>query len=282
MNLIAPRLPVLDPNDRRLHPDPKLTGARRNAHVADPACDLRREPRPDCGIDTQLLAGDHVHVFAESDGWAYVQACHDGYVGWTAASALAEGHPSPSHVVHAPRTFVYPGPDLRLPAVRQLSMGSRLRTTGEAITRGTAYKLLPTGEAVVATHLRGIAEIDQSPVTVARKLLGTPYLWGGTTAFGLDCSGLVQLAMRMCGRDVLRDSDMQAATLGAEIDPGEDLDGLVEGDLVFWRGHVGFVEGDGNLLHASGHSMQVVSEPLAIALARIAGLYHKPIGFRRP
>jgi cell wall-associated NlpC family hydrolase len=278
----ASRLPLLEPDDRRLHPDPKLKGMQRNAHVADPACDLRREPRPDCGIDTQLLAGDHVLVFAENDGWAYVQCCRDGYVGWTAGGALAEGHPSPSHVVHAPRTFVYPGPDLRLPAVWQLSMGSRLRTSGEAVTRGTAYLLLPTGEAVVATHLRGVAEADDSPVKVARKLLGTPYLWGGTTAFGLDCSGLVQLAMRMCGRDVLRDSDMQAATLGAEIDPSENLNGLIEGDLVFWRGHVGFVEGNGHLLHARGHAMQVVSEPLTTALARIAGLYDKPIGFRRP
>jgi cell wall-associated NlpC family hydrolase len=282
MTVQVSRLPLLDPEDRRLLPDPKLAGRRRNAHVADPACDLRREPRPDCGIDTQLLTGDHVFLFAESDGWAYVQSCHDGYVGWTAASALTDGHPMPSHVVHAPRTFVYPGPDLRLPAVRALSMGSLLRISGETVTRGTTYMLLPTGEAVVGVHLRSIDKTEDNPVAVARRLLGTPYFWGGATAFGLDCSGLVQLAMRMCGRNVLRDSDMQAATIGMEIDPGEDLEGLAEGDLVFWRGHVGFVEGNGHLLHASGHSMQVVSEPLVTALSRIASLYDKPLGFRRP
>jgi cell wall-associated NlpC family hydrolase len=282
MTVQASRLPVLDPDDRRLRPDPKLAGIGRNVHVADPACDLRREPRPDCGIDTQLLMGDHAIQFAESDGWAYVQSCHDGYVGWTAASALAHGHPMPSHVVHAPRTFVYPGPDLRLPAVRALSMGSLLSISGEAVTRGTTYRLLPSGEAVVAAHLRSIAEPERNTVEVARRMLGTPYLWGGATAFGLDCSGLVQLAMRMCGRNVLRDSDMQAATIGTEIYPGEDLAGLAEGDLVFWRGHVGFVEGDGRLLHASGHSMQVVSEPLMTALSRIASLYDKPLGYRRP
>jgi cell wall-associated NlpC family hydrolase len=273
-------LPALDPNDRRLN-----TGRAtvlRQAHVVAPLCDLRRDPRPDCGVDTQLLCGSPVRVFEEDNGWALVQADDDGYVGWTSAAALHGSPFAPTHVVGAPRTFVYPGPDLRFPALRSLSMGSRLEISGEAVTRGTRYLLTPGGEALVANHLRAIGEHEKDYVEVASRLLGSPYLWGGNSAFGIDCSGLVQLAMQMCGRKVLRDSDMQAASLGTEIDPGPNYDALRRGDLVFWRGHVAMVEGDGHILHASGHSMLVTSEPLMSAIARIASLYEQPIGFRRP
>lgn len=277
---IQSRLPVLDPNDRRLNTG--RSGALRQAHVIAPLCDLRRDPRPDCGIDTQLICGASVRVFEEENGWSLVQADDDGYVGWTSAAALHDGSFTPTHVVSAPRTFVYPGADLRFPALRALSMGSRLEISGEAVTRGTRYLLTPGGEALIANHLHPIGEHEKDYVEVARRLLGSPYLWGGNSAFGIDCSGLVQLAMQMCGRNVLRDSDMQAASLGAVIDPGPNLDALQRGDLVFWRGHVAMVEGDGHILHASGHSMLVTSEPLMSAIARIASLYEEPIGFRRP
>jgi len=274
------RLPVLDPNDRRLNSG--HAAALRQAHVIAPLCDLRRDPRPDCGIDTQLLCGATVSIFEEENGWALVQAHDDGYVGWTSLAALHGEAFAPTHVVSAPRTFVYPGPDLRFPALRALSMGSRLEISGEAVTRGTRYLVTPRGEAVIAGHLHGIGAHDADYVEVARRLLGSPYLWGGNSAFGLDCSGLVQLAMHMCGRQVLRDSDMQGASLGTELDPGPNLNGLRRGDLVFWRGHVAIVEGDGHILHASGHSMLVTSEPLMSAISRIASLYEEPIGFRRP
>jgi cell wall-associated NlpC family hydrolase len=274
------RLPALDPNDRRLNAG--RATVLRQAHVIAPTCDLRREPRPDCGIDTQLLCGAAVRVFEEENGWALVQADNDGYVGWTSAVALHGAPFAPTHVVSAPRTFVYPGPDLRFPSLRALSMGSRLEISGEAVTRGTRYLLTPGGEALIANHLHELGEHEMDYVEVARRLLGSPYLWGGNSAFGIDCSGLVQLAMQMCGRKVLRDSDMQAATLGTEIDPGPNFDALQRGDLVFWRGHVAMVEGDGHILHASGHTMLVTSEPLMSAISRIASLYEEPIGFRRP
>jgi cell wall-associated NlpC family hydrolase len=181
-----------------------------------------------------------------------------------------------------PRTFVYPGPDLRFPVSGQLSLGSTVTVTGTAETRGTAYAVLSSGAAVIEGHLRSIADQAADYVTVAEQFLGTPYLWGGVSGFGIDCSGLVQLSLRMTGREVLRDSDMQAATLGEPFDPGADFSGLRRGDLVFWKGHVVIMTDEKNMIHASGHTMQVSREGFADAVARIGYLYGGPTGFRRP
>lgn len=290
------QFPVLGALDRRLNAhrpdlaDIRLAGrveaARfvegRPAHVGAALVDLRREPRPDCGVDTQLLRGEDVLVFDETDGWAWVQSAFDGYVGWTSAGALSPGRSRATHEVRAPRTFAYPGPDLKFPHLDALSMGSRVEVTGEAETRGTRYALLAGGEAVIARHLRPLGETDRDYVAVAEEFLWTPYLWGGTSGFGLDCSGLVHLAMRMCGVAVLRDSDMQAATIGDPFDPGREYENLRRGDLVFWRGHIAIAQGEGILLHANGYTMQVTSEPVGQALDRIERMFERPIGFRRP
>ena len=119
-------------------------------------------------------------------------------------------------------------------------------------------------------------------VGVAEQLLSTPYLWGGASAFGIDCSGFVQLSMRMTGRSAPRDSDMQAAHLGEPLDPGKDFAGLRRGDLVFWKGHIAIMLDGRNIIHANGHTMMVSREPLAEAVERIAYLYGGPTGFRRP
>jgi len=282
--------------DRRLHAfrtdlaDKRLEGevdaARfvtgRPARIAVPVADVRREPRPDSGIDTQFLFGDDVTVFDEAAGFAWVQGARDGYVGYVAASALTGRDHAPTHLVSVPRTFLYPGPDLRFPRKEALSMGSALTVTGTAETRGTTYALLPSGEAVIAGHLTPLGENAADYVAVAERFENTPYLWGGVSGFGIDCSGLVQLAMRMTGRDVLRDSDMQANGLGEPLDPGEDHAGLRRGDLVFWKGHVAIMLDADTMIHANGHTMLVSRESLREAIARIGYLYGGPTGFRRP
>lgn len=282
--------------DRRLHAfrsdlaDKRLEGeveaarfvAGRPARIAVPVADVRREPRPDSGVDTQFLFGDDVTVFDEAGGFAWVQGARDGYVGYVAASALTGRDHAPTHLVSVPRTFLYPGPDLRFPRKEALSMGSALTVTGTAETRGTTYALLPSGEAVIAAHLTRIGENAADYVTVAEQFENTPYLWGGVSGFGIDCSGLVQLAMRMAGRDVLRDSDMQSNGLGAPLDPGEDHAGLRRGDLVFWKGHVAIMLDADTMIHANGHTMLVSREGLREAIARIGYLYGGPTGFRRP
>jgi cell wall-associated NlpC family hydrolase len=252
------------------------------ARVAASVADVRKAPHADAGVNTQFLFGDDVLVFERKDGWAWVQGARDGYVGYVASSMLGERSAAPTHIVSVPRTFVYPGPDLRFPQSGQLSMGSTVTITGSAETRGTAYALLLSGEAVIAAHLRPIADHAADYVAVAEAFVGTPYLWGGVSGFGIDCSGLVQLSMRMAGRDVLRDSDMQAATLGEPLDPAADFSNLRRGDLVFWKGHVAIMTDAENMIHANGHTMLLSREGLREAVDRIGYLYGGPTGFRRP
>ena len=253
---------------------------RRIAAASTP---IRRAPRSDGGIDSEALHGEVVRVFEETmEGWAFVQLETDGYVGYVSSDALGPLEPAPTHRVTALRTFIYPEADLRKPPLGLLSFGATLALTGEAVTRGTPYRLLPHGMgAVVATH---VAPIEAAPavdfVAVAERFLETPYLWGGRTSLGLDCSALVQLSLAACGIKAPRDSDQQAAALGAVLPDG--LQGERQrGDLVFWQGHVGILADRETLLHASGYEMQVVAEPLDEAVARIAASAGLPTVVRR-
>lgn len=254
----------------------------RPARITASVADIRKAPRGDAGVNTQVLFGDDVLVFEEAEGWAWVQAERDGYVGYVGGTMLGAREHAPTHIVAAPRTFLYPGPDLRFPISGQLSMGSTVTVTGAAETRGTHYALLSSGEALIAGHLQPLGDVAADYVAVAEMFLGTPYLWGGTSGFGIDCSGLVQLAMRMAGQNVLRDSDMQAAGLGEPLDPGPDFAGLKRGDLVFWKGHVAIMTDAETMIHANGHTMLVSREGLKDAVDRIGYLYGGPTGFRRP
>jgi cell wall-associated NlpC family hydrolase len=280
--------------DRRLNAyrddlaDARLKGAvtaasfaeGRPAHVRAPVTDMRRNPRLDTGIDTQLVLGQDVVVFDENEGFAWVQSLADGYVGHVSANDLADGAARPTHVVRVPRTFVYRAPDLKLPISSTISLGSRVEVAGLEERRGTRYAVLNNGEAIVAAHLRSPSDGAADYVTVAETLVHTPYLWGGASAFGIDCSGLVQLSMRMAGRSVLRDSDMQAASIGSPVDPAQG--GLRRGDLVFWKGHVAIMTDEKTIIHANGHTMSVSVEPLGEAVLRIGYLYGQPTGYRRP
>lgn len=246
--------------------------------ITVPVIGLRPKPDLSVGIDTELLLGETLQVFDRNNGWAWVQADADGYAGYLPETAFGETSAA-THRIVTPRTFLYPQAELRMPPVAALSIGSLLRFVGEAETRGTRYLMTESGEGVIAAHCQSL---EQAPaddyVCVAARFLETPYLWGGRSGFGIDCSGLVQLSMAMAGRKVLRDTDMQVRSIGAEIDRSE----LRRGDLVFWKGHVGIMEDGETLLHANGHTMSVARENLDEAIKRIGWLYEFPTAFRRP
>jgi cell wall-associated NlpC family hydrolase len=279
--------------DRRLHafrPDLAEAGlegevqalrfvAGTPARVAVPVIGLRPQPDLASGIDTELLFGEDVTVFERADGWCWVKAASDGYVGYLPEEALSEIQAEPTHIVTVQRTFVYPEPELRKPYKGILSMGSRVRIVSEAEARGNHYVVLEDGTAIFSKHVQPIsAGIGGDYIDIAARFIETPYLWGGRSGLGIDCSGLIQLAMQMTGRTAPRDTDMQAAGLGDVIDRAE----LRRGDLVFWKGHVAIVEDPQTILHANGHTMTVARENFEAAVKRIGWLYEQPTGYRRP
>lgn len=213
---------------------------------------------------TELLFGETFTVLDERDGWAWGQNGTDGYVGWLRVEALDADITVPTHKVSALRTFLQPEPDLKQPFVDLLSFGARVVVTGEE----GDWRQIDGGGWLHKLHLAPVAERAADFVAVAERFVGTPYLWGGRTSIGIDCSGLVQLALLAAGHHCPRDSDQQAASVGDLISAdGKDV-AFQRGDLVFFPGHVGIMASADTLLHATASHMQVVREPLADVLAR--------------
>lgn len=276
----APRPPDsdrLDPRRNAFRPDlaaETLRGkveARRFVagnwgQVIVPSVQVRKRPEPAAAVDTEALFGEVVVVYDVSKGWAWVQLLRDGYVGYLPITALTAEVEWPSHRVKAIGTFVYPEPDIKTPPMAHLSLNSALKVVAQD---GAFYRL--SGGGFVA--VRHVAEEDtyaRDFVDVAERFMETPYLWGGRTRLGIDCSGLVQVALEAAGLPAPRDSDMQRAELGSDLLIPENHEGLQRGDLIFWPGHVGIMADGIMLLHANAHHMAVVVEPLPEATERMA------------
>ena len=248
------------------------------SHLAD----LLESPKKDAPLLRQAIYGERVTVFEENNGFSWVQRDWDGYVGYVQSNSLGERNTIPTHRIIVPRTFLYSGADLRFPRCGCLSMGSEICVVDATETRGTQYSQLVDGNWIVSKHISSVEEYADDFIEVAKTLMYTPYLWGGNTGFGLDCAGLLQLSMMMTGRVVAADSDLQAVSIGEIIDTSSGFDDLQRGDLIFWRGHIGIMEDAKTLLHSSGHTMNVASEPYKQAIERIAYLYEMPTLARRP
>ncbi len=228
--------------------------------VVEPVVDLLRAPGG--ARDRQLLMGAAVAVFEEREGWSFVQAEADGYVGYVPSGSL--GAPSAvTHRVAARATHVYAKPDFKSFDRMTLSYGARLSTLGPE--ESSRFARTASG-FVPRVHLAPFDRPATDWVTEAERLIGAPYLWGGNSAFGIDCSGLVQAALAACDRPCPGDSDLQEQALGRTLPFGT---APRRGDLLFWKGHVALVAAPDLLVHANVHAMAVTHEPLAAAVARI-------------
>lgn len=265
--------PILNPDDRRYCPAAMgvahdslrgLLPAREFTsgtwqRVCAPLADLLASP--DGPRDRQLLAGTRFNALVRHQGFVFGFDDDEGLCGWIAATALGADHPV-THRVASPGTHAYARADIKSAERAALSCGARVQVIGVA----GAFAQTPFGH-VPRGHLRPLDEPLPDPLAVARGFLGTPYLWGGNSRAGIDCSGLVQVSRRACGLPCPADSDMQARMAGQQV----EVTDARPGDLLFWAGHVAMVSASGQMIHANAHHMAVVEEPLAPALARIAG-----------
>jgi cell wall-associated NlpC family hydrolase len=207
----------------------------------------------------QLLMGTAVTLIDRDQGHIFLQSQRDGYCGWVREGSVGPG-PAPTHWVVAPGTHLYSEPVVQAPETQSISLGARVAITGS----WGAWASTPQGYLPLC-HLRPIGQWAPDPVLVAESLLGTPYLWGGNSRYGIDCSGLVQVALHATGHDCPGDSDLQMQ-IGRGLAPNETLK---RGDLVFWKGHVALVVNTDVLIHANGSTMSVAYEGIREAVARI-------------
>lgn len=236
-----------------------------NHSVSAPVAALRRSPADAAMMDTQLFFGEGFRVYEKRGDWAWGQSLTDDYVGYVPAGNL-QPHYETDHVVRVPRSFVYRDPDIKSRPIMAVSMGARLKITDHE----DRFARIDDGGAgsasgwIVSRHIAGEGDYADDFVAVAEMFLHAPYLWGGRTSLGLDCSALVQLSLMRAGYACQRDTHMQEATLGRPV-----TDGLRRGDLVFWKGHVGVLQSAARLLHANATFMQTVSEDFETACQRI-------------
>lgn len=263
------------------HLEGKVQAARFVAgeafEVIEAIAPVRRAAASDAEQLTQALRSERVIIYDRNgEGFAWGQLEADGYVGWLPESALVRPGAAPTHKVTALSTLAFPGPSIKLPPAHAFPMGTRVTVAREdgpfAITSEHLY--LPR------THLAPLDVKAADFVAVAERFVGVPYLWGGKSHLGIDCSGLVQVSLNAAGTACLRDSDMQQASLGEPL-PAAEWSRLRRGDLLFWKGHVAIARDADSIVHANAHHMATVIEDARDAIARIKAAGSELVAIRR-
>jgi cell wall-associated NlpC family hydrolase len=264
-----PRLTPARPDLAAKYLEGKVKAARFVAgevfEISDAIAPLREKPAADAMLLTQALKGERVTIYDRNgEGFAWGQLNSDGYVGWLPDRVLAKPLGEPTHKITALRTFAFPGPSIKLPPIDTLLMGTTLTVTRE----DGAFAVTRAGWYLPRQHVGSIDHYAEDFVAVAEQFAGTPYLWGGKSSLGIDCSGLVQISLNAAGTGCPRDSDMQQDGLGRELSAAEAKK-LQRGDLIFWKGHVAIVRNATTIVHANAHHMATTIENTRDAIARI-------------
>jgi cell wall-associated NlpC family hydrolase len=243
---------------------------------------VRGRPTPRAETITNYHFGEELLVFAIDDGFAWCQSQFDGYLGYVEASKVALGPaPATTHYVATAGCYAYEAPDLRSAVADFLPRHSAVTVVEtRLLTRGTEYARLDTAAHVPLACLSEQPPGSPDIVAAAALYLGCPYLWGGRSFLGIDCSGLVQAAFRDIGVTVLRDTDMQRHSIGASVSVADEA-GLRPGDLIYIPGHVMIHAGEGDVIHADGATMTVRRDNLAV-LMRTRRLDFAGFVVRRP
>jgi len=271
---INPFRPEIAASHLRGHVEAKRFVEGSRHQIIEPFTALRRAPSRDARLGTEALLGERVTIYETTDeGWAWGQLETDGYVGWLSANALGAVGATPTHQVAVPRAFAFAGPDIRLPPAAALPMGARIAVTRQ----DERFAVTALGWHIPEVYLTPAKTRQPDFVAVAERFVGAPYLWGGKTSLGLDCSGLVQVSLQAAGKSCPRDSDMQELTLGKL----SSLASLRRGDLVFWKGHVAIALDPETLIHANAHHMTVAVELSDDAIKRIKAAGSEVTSVRR-
>ena len=233
---------------------------------------LRRGKSFTSGLDTQLLCGQYFDVYEQGKKWAWGRSVtpvknskQTGYVGYVPLRCLSEGALKPNYRITAMRAPLFSQPNIKRSIIDFLYLGARLKLKKAA----PSFFELPSGLYIHERHVQPLKKPPKSFdfVEVAEQHIGLPYVWGGITTQGLDCSGLVQSSLRAVGRDAPRDTDMQEGELGNNLPVRQS--GLKRGDLIFWKGHVGIMTSGVKMIHANAYHMSVETEALSTVIYRI-------------
>lgn len=234
------------------------------ARISKSTSSVKSEPNHQCEATSELLFGESLLVLEQEGLWCKIRSARDGYEGFVETSACDFSSQSSTHWVSTKATLVFERPDIKTPVVQRLLFGSELTLTDAGVSQNF-LKLVGNGYVWAADCSEKHAPLRSSLIEIAQdNYLHAPYLWGGRSTNGCDCSGLVQMVAMARGVGLPRDSRDQEVALSVDV----EFDSRTAEDLVYWSGHVALLKTPELVLHSTAHSMRCCIEPLQDVIDR--------------